>query len=129
MNNILKACIKLGFNKDTGVSKWITVKELERQVGGGWRANGNGFKLRRDQKPWSLLGMEKEKQGNLIVAFRFTGYLTPEEEIKRVKSRLDNAEKRIEGERIKCREHLARLEQLERGVPMYSFADIRRDSL
>lgn len=126
MNKILRACIKLGFNRDTGCSPWINVTELERIVGGEWRANGNGFKLRRDCKPWSLLGMEKEKDGNLITSFRFTGYLTPEQEARRVQSRLDNIERRMKGEQIKCREHLARLAQLEHGVPMYSFADIRR---
>jgi len=97
---ILKACETLGLNLDDGISSSvIDIKDIERLT--GIRINGNGSKIRRDNKPWEFFNIENIKDKNSIVGFDFSGYKTRRELIGELDTQIKSSKKRIINEESK----------------------------
>lgn len=124
MNSILQSFEELGLNLDTGVSPIIPLSDVVERV--GKPLTGNGSVVRRDNKPWSFFSMENIKDGGRVVAYKFNGYMTVEEEVDKLLDQIAKTKERARAEEAKNRKRIDILQQLhsEGNNFLYSKEDI-----
>ena len=122
---LLRILNSLGLNLFTGVSKPISIDDIEDMS--GKRITGNGSTIRRDNKPWLFFNFENIKNGNKIEAIRFDGYKTRRELIGELDSQIKSSSKRITLEKAKIDDREVEKHSLVAGGKlsdiMYSYDD------